>query len=131
AVIGASRQRGTIGGEVFHNLLEYGFKGPIYPVNPFASEIENGRAYPSIEAITGPVDLAVIVVPAAKVIEVAAACARKNVRALVVFSAVFSKTGKKVKTRQAELMSVCRGSDIRLIGPTCMGIVNTNPAVLL
>jgi len=131
AVIGASRQRGTIGGEVFHNLLEYGFKGPVYPVNPSASEIENVRAYPSIEAITDPVDLAVIVVPAAKVIEVAAACARKNVKALVVISAGFSETGKEGKARQAELMSVCRGAGMRLIGPNCMGITNTNPAVLL
>jgi acetyl coenzyme A synthetase (ADP forming)-like protein len=131
AVIGASRQRGTIGGEVFHNLLSYGFKGPVYPVNPAASEIENVAAYAAVEEIPGPVDLAVIVVPAPKVIEVAAACARKNVKALVVISAGFSETGKEGKSRQAELMSVCRGAGMRLIGPNCMGIVNTNPAVLL
>lgn len=131
AVIGASRQRGTIGGEVFHNLLSYGFKGPVYPVNPAASEIENVPAYASVEAIPGPVDLAVVVVPAAKVIEVAAACARKGVKALVVISAGFSETGKEGKARQAELMSVCRGAGMRLIGPNCMGIANTNPAVLL
>lgn len=131
AVIGASRQRGTIGGEVFHNLLEYGFKGPVYPVNPSASEIENVPAYASVEAIPGPVDLAVIIVPAAKVIEVAAACARKNVKALVVISAGFAETGKEGKARQTELMSVCRGAGMRLIGPNCMGITNTNPAVLL
>src|SRR5690349_13476919 len=107
AVIGASRQRGTIGGEVFHNLLSYGFKGPVYPVNPAASEIENVAAYSSVEGIPGPVDLAVIVVPAPKVIEVAAACARKNVKVLVVISAGFSETGKEGKARQAELMSVC------------------------
>ncbi|HEU4795564.1 MAG TPA: GNAT family N-acetyltransferase, partial [Pyrinomonadaceae bacterium] len=131
AVIGASRQRGTIGGEVFHNLLNYGFKGPVYPVNPSATEIENVPAYASVEAIPGPVDLAVIVVPAAKVIEVAAACARKDVKALVVISAGFSETGKEGRARQAELMSVCRGAGMRLIGPNCMGIANTNPAVLL
>lgn len=131
AVIGASRQRGTIGGEIFHNLLSYGFKGQVYPVNPAASEIENVPAYSSVEAIPGPVDLAVIIVPAAKVIEVAAACARKNVKALVVISAGFSETGKEGKSRQAELMKVCRGAGMRLIGPNCMGIANTNPAVLL
>jgi acetyl coenzyme A synthetase (ADP forming)-like protein len=131
AVIGASRQRGTIGGEVFHNLLEFGFKGPVYPVNPAASEIENVRAYPSMEVIPGPVDLAVIVVPASKVIEVTSACARKNVKALVVISAGFSETGKEGQTRQAELLNVCRGAGMRLIGPNCMGIANTNPAVLL
>jgi acetyl coenzyme A synthetase (ADP forming)-like protein len=131
AVIGASRQRGSIGGELFHNLLGYGFKGPVYPVNPAASEIENVRAYASVEAIPGPVDLAVIVVPAAHVIEVAATCARKNVKALVVISAGFSETGNEGKAHQAELMNVCRGAGMRLIGPNCMGITNTNPAVLL
>ena len=131
AVIGASRQRGTIGGEILHNLLSYGFKGPVYPVNPAATVIEKAPSYPSIEAIPGPVDLAVIVVPAAAVVEVAAACARKGVKALVVISAGFSETGQEGKARQAELVSVCRGAGMRLIGPNCMGIANTNPDVLL
>ncbi|HEU0252147.1 MAG TPA: GNAT family N-acetyltransferase, partial [Pyrinomonadaceae bacterium] len=87
AVVGASRQRGTIGGEILHNVLSYGFKGPVYPVNPAAEEIENIKCYPTIEAVPGQVDLAVIVVPAAKVVEVAAGCARKGVKALVVISA--------------------------------------------
>lgn len=131
AVIGASRQRGTIGGEILHNLLSYGFNGPVYPVNPAATSIENVQAYPSIETVPGPVDLAVIVVPAAKVVEVASECARKGVKALVVISAGFSETGEAGKSRQAELVSVCRSAGMRLIGPNCMGIVNTNPAVLL
>jgi acetyl coenzyme A synthetase (ADP forming)-like protein len=131
AVIGASRQRGTIGGEILHNLLSYGFKGPVYPVNPAANAIEDVKCYPTIEAVPGPVDLAVIVVPAAKVVEVAAACARKGVKALVVISAGFSETGKEGKARQAELLSVCRSAGMRLIGPNCMGIANTNPSVLL
>lgn len=131
AVIGASRQRGTIGGEIFHNLLSYGFKGPVYPVNPSASVIENVPAFSSVQAIPGPVDLAVIVVPSAMVVEVATACAQKGVKALVVISAGFSETGNEGKARQAELMSVCRSAGMRLIGPNCMGIANTNPAVLL
>jgi len=131
AVIGASRQRGTIGGEIFHNLLSYGFKGPVYPVNPAAESVENVRSYSSVEAILEPVDLSVIVVPATKVIEVAAACARKGVKALVVISAGFSETGPEGKARQAELLGICRGAGMRLIGPNCMGIANTNPRVLL
>src|SRR6185503_476377 len=131
AVIGASRQRGTIGGEILHNLLSYGFKGPVYPVNPSADVIENVKSYPTIEAVPGPVDLAVIVVPAAKVIEVASDCARKGVKALVVISAGFSETGKEGKARQTELMSVCRSAGMRLIGPNCMGIANTDSSVLL
>ena len=131
AVIGASRQRGTIGGEILHNLLSFGFKGPVYPVNPAATVIQNIAAFPSIEDVPGPVDLAVIVVPAAAVVEVASACARKGVKALVVISAGFSETGAEGKARQAELMNVCRGAGMRLIGPNCMGIANTNPDVLL
>jgi len=131
AVIGASRQRSTIGGEIFHNLLSFGFKGPVYPVNPGATVIEGVECHPSIESVPGVVDLAVVVVPAAKVVEVAVACARKGVKALVVISAGFSETGQQGKARQAELVNVCRSAGMRLIGPNCMGIANTNPAVLL
>jgi acetate---CoA ligase (ADP-forming) len=131
AVIGASRQRGTIGGEILHNLSNYGFNGPIYPVNPAANVIENIKCYQTIEAVPGPVDLAVIVVPAAHVVEVASACARKGVKALVVISAGFSETGAEGRARQAELVGVCRAAGMRLIGPNCMGIANTNPSVLL
>jgi len=131
AVIGASRQRGTIGGEIFHNLLSYGFNGPVYPVNPTAEVVQSVPAYPSVEAIAGPVDLAIIIVPAAGVVEVAAECGRKGVKALVVISAGFSETGKEGQDRQAELMRVCRAAGMRLIGPNCMGIANTDPAVRL
>jgi len=131
AVIGASRQRGTIGGEIFHNLLSYGFNGPVYPVNPTSEVVQSVPAYPSVEAITGPVDLAIIVVPEARVLEVAAACGRKGVKALVVISAGFSETGREGQDRQAELLRVCRASGMRLIGPNCMGIANTDPEVLL
>jgi acetyl coenzyme A synthetase (ADP forming)-like protein len=131
AIIGASRQRGTIGGEILHNLLSFGFKGAVYPVNPKAVSIEGIPAYPSIENISGVVDLAVIVVPADSVLEVAAACARKGVKALVVVSAGFSEIGDDGRLRQAELVKICRGAGMRLIGPNCMGIVNTNADVQL
>jgi len=131
AVVGASRKRGTIGGEIFHNLMSYGFEGPVYPVNPSAPVVQSVPAYSSIESIPGPVDLAVIVVPADEVIEAAAACGRKGVRALVVISAGFSEIGKDGQLRQAELVRVCREAGMRLIGPNCMGIANTDPSVRL
>jgi len=131
AVIGASRKRGTIGGEIFHNLLSFGFNGPVYPVNPTAAVIQSVPAYPGVEAIAGPVDLAIIVVPADQVIEVVAACGRKGVKALVVISAGFSETGRDGQANQAELLRVCRAAGMRLIGPNCMGIVNTDPEVQL
>lgn len=131
AVIGASRRRGTIGGEILHNLVSFGFKGSIYPVNPTAASIDNIKCYPSIEAVEGPVDLAVIVVPAANVVSVASECGRKGVKALVVISAGFAETDDAGKARQVELLNVCRNAGMRLIGPNCMGIANTDPAVLL
>jgi acetate---CoA ligase (ADP-forming) len=131
AVIGASRQRGTIGGEIFHNLLSYGFDGPVYPVNPSAEVVQSVPAYRDVEAIPGPVDLAIVVVPAAKVIETAVACGRKGVKALVVISAGFSETGKQGQQNQGELVRVCRAAGMRLIGPNCMGIINTEAGVRL
>jgi len=131
AVIGASRKRGTIGGEIFHNLLSYGFQGPVYPVNPTTEVVQSVPAYASVEAIPGPVDLAIIVVSAGQVMEAAAACGRKGVKALVVISAGFSETGAEGQARQAELVRVCRASGMRLIGPNCMGIANTDSAVHL
>jgi acetyl coenzyme A synthetase (ADP forming)-like protein len=131
AVIGASRERATVGGELFHNLLSYTFVGPVYPVNPAASVVQCVPAYASVEAIPGPVDLAVIVVPAGRVLAVAEQCARKGVRALVVISAGFGEVGAEGRARQAELLRLCRTAGMRLIGPNCIGIVNTDPAVRL
>ena len=131
AVVGASRKRGTIGGEIFHNLLGFGFNGPVYPVNPTTDVVQSVPAYASVEAIPGPVDLAIIVVPAGRVIEVAAACGRKGVKALVVISMGFSETGKEGQSQQAELVRICREAGMRLIGPNCMGIINTDPDVRL
>lgn len=131
AVIGASRQRGTIGGELFHNLLDFGFCGPVYPVNPNAPVVQSVVSYPTVEDVPGPVDLAVIAVPAEHVAEVARQCARKGVRALVVISAGFAEAGEEGRQRQEELVRVCRASGMRLIGPNCMGIANSDPAVRL
>ena len=131
AVIGASRQRNSISGKVFHNLLSYGFNGPVYAVNPMAEVVQSVPAYPTIESIPGPVDLAVIVVPAEQVIEVAESCGRKGVRALVAISAGFGEVGEEGRARQQELLRVCRATGMRLIGPNCMGIINTAPDVRL
>ena len=126
AVVGASRRRGTIGGEVFHNLLESGFPGPVYPVSPHPV-VQSVRAYPDLQHVPGPVDLAVIVVPAGAVIDAARACAEKGVGALVVISSGFAEAGPEGRVMQAELLEVCRRSGTRLIGPNCMGILSTSP----
>ena len=131
AVVGASRSRGTVGGELFHNLLEYQFAGPVYPVNPTAPVVQCVPAYPTVEAIPGPVDLAVIAVPAPHVSSVAEQCGRKGVHALVVISAGFAETGEPGRQRQRELLEVCRRYGMRVVGPNCIGIVNADPNVRL
>lgn len=127
AVIGASRERGTISGELFHNLISSGFPGPVYPVNPNAAVVQSVPAFAHIEAIPGPIDLAVITVPAARVLDAAEECRRKGVRALVVISAGFAEIGEEGRHGQDELLRICRASGMRLIGPNCMGIINTDP----
>ncbi|MBJ7612145.1 MAG: GNAT family N-acetyltransferase [Candidatus Dormibacteraeota bacterium] len=126
AVIGASRRRGTIGGEVFHNLMQSGFPGPVYPVSPHPV-VQSVSAYPDVRTVPGPVDLGVVVVPAEQVCGVAEACAEKGVGALVVISAGFAEVGGAGQERQADLLEICRRSGMRLVGPNCMGILNTDP----
>jgi acetyl coenzyme A synthetase (ADP forming)-like protein len=129
AVIGASRTRGTIGAELFHNLLSNGFNGPVYPVNPSAPVVQSVVAYPTVLDIPGPVDLALIAVPAAHVVGTARQCAKKGVKSLVVISSGFAESGDEGASRQADLLAVCREAGMRLVGPNCMGVINTAPDV--
>lgn len=131
AVIGASRQRGGISGELFRNILEAGFQGPVYPVNAKADVVQSVAAYRSILDCPGPVDLAFIVVPAPAVLFVAKECGQKGVRALVVISAGFAEASLVGAQLQQELVEVCREAGMRLVGPNCMGIINTDPKVSL
>ena len=131
AVIGASRKRGTISGEVLHNIMSYEFNGPVYPVNPTAPVVQSIVSYATVADIPGPVDLAVIVVPASHVLDVASQCAEKNVRALVVISAGFAESGPQGRKLQEELVRICRDAGMSLIGPNCMGIISTDPDVRL
>lgn len=131
AVVGASRNPTSIGGMLFRNILLGGFEGPVYPVNPKSDVVQSVRAYRSVLDCPDPVDLALIVVPAEYVIQVSRECAAKGVKALVVISAGFSEIGPAGAALQQELVSVCRESGMRLVGPNCMGLVNTDPGVSL
>jgi acetate---CoA ligase (ADP-forming) len=131
AVVGASRRRGSVGAEIFHNLLEAGFNGPVYPVNPTAAVVQSVPAYPTVKDIPGPVDLGVIVVPGEHVLGVARECGEKGARALVVISAGFSEMGGEGLLREAELLRICREFGMRLVGPNCLGVINTDPEISL
>jgi acetyl coenzyme A synthetase (ADP forming)-like protein len=131
AVIGASRDPGTVGGALFHNLLSTGFSGAVYPVNPKSSVVQSVAAYPTIEAIPGEVDLAIIVVPAAVSLAAVEACARKGVKGVVVISAGYKETGERGRELEQKLVDVVRANGMRLIGPNCLGILNTEAGVRL
>lgn len=131
AVIGASRNRGTVGGEIFHNLLSAGFKGPVFPINPNSDVVQSVPAFKSIRDVASEVELAIVAVPAEAAVEVARECAAKGVGALVVITAGFGETGKDGLARQRKLLAVCREHGMRLIGPNCLGILNTSDRVRL
>ena len=131
AVIGASRQPGSIGQLVFQNIMEGGFSGVVYPVNPKADAIMAVKAYPSILDVPGEVDLAVIIVPTQFVARVADECGRKGVRAIIVITDGFRERGREGATREEELRDIALGHGMRLVGPNCMGIINADPEVRL
>lgn len=131
AVIGASRRAGTVGAAVFRNLLGAGFNGPVYPVNPGSQVVQSVLAYPTVLDVPGAVDLAVIAVPSAGVLEVAEQCAQKGVRALIVLTAGFGETDAAGREREKALLQICRAAGMRMIGPNCIGVANTDPDVSL
>jgi acetyl coenzyme A synthetase (ADP forming)-like protein len=131
AVIGASRSRGTIPGEVFHNLIQAGFEGPVFPVNRNAAVVQSVRAFPTVLDIPGEVDLAVVVVPASAVAEVAQQCGEKGAKALLVISAGFAEVGDEGAERQRELLRIARAYGMRIVGPNCMGLMNTDQSIRL
>lgn len=124
AVIGASPKEGKVGNTILKNIIT-GFKGRIYPVNPSYSEIFGLRCYPSILEVP-EVDLAVIAVPAVSVIDVLRQCGKRGVKNVVVISAGFRETGRRGALLEAELSKICEQNEINLIGPNCLGIINTH-----
>jgi len=129
AVVGASRKPHSIGREILHNLIRFGFNGPVYPVNPALGAIHSIRAYPSLRDIPDPVDLAIIVVPRAAVPAVLDDAVARGVRGLVVITAGYRETGAEGARAEEELKAKVRGAGIRMVGPNCMGVINTDPEV--
>jgi acetyl coenzyme A synthetase (ADP forming)-like protein len=131
AVVGAARERGKIGSEVLNNLRKDGYTGRLVAVHPSAKDIAGVPAYPRITDVPGDVDLAVIVVPARAVMQVIDDCIDKAVRAIVIITAGFAETGPEGRALEAELLARLRRAGIRMVGPNCMGLANTDPAVSL
>ncbi|MCJ7725307.1 MAG: GNAT family N-acetyltransferase, partial [Acidimicrobiia bacterium] len=131
AIIGASRDQQSIGGRLMRNVLDARFNGAVFPVNPNSPAVGSVKAYRSVLDIPDPIDVAVVVVPAKYVVPVVEECAQKGVKGLVVISAGFSETGAAGAALELELRDTVRASGMRMIGPNCMGMLNTDPAVNL
>ena len=131
AVIGASRRRDSIGYALLHNLVANEFAGAIYPVNPLAKAIHSLRCYPTIGAIPDPIDLAVIVVPKEAALGAVDECLKHGVKGLVVITAGYGETGAEGAERERLLREKVRAAGVRMIGPNCMGIINTEAKVSL
>src|SRR3546814_7523010 len=117
AVLGASDNSNKSGGLPVKYFRECGFTGPVYPINPARDTVQGLRSYPDIEVGEGPVDVAILAVPSAAAVEASEQCARKGVKAIVVFTADFAETGAEGRRKQARLFAVAKAAGMRLVGP--------------
>jgi acetate---CoA ligase (ADP-forming) len=131
AVIGASRDPQKIGGAIVANLQRFGFKGSIYAVNRIAAEVQGLRSYSSVSAIGEPIDLVIIAVPAEAVEAELDGCVRAGVHSTVVISSGFAEVSDAGRARQQRIFELVRQSGMRMVGPNCIGVLNTDPTVRL
>jgi acetyl coenzyme A synthetase (ADP forming)-like protein len=129
AVVGASNRAGTIGNALVRNLLQYEYAGPVYPVNPRHAVVCSVPCYAALRDIPREVDLVLVAVPAPQVPDVVRQCAAKHVHAVVILSAGFAETGPHGRELEAQLLDLTRRHGLRLVGPNCLGLINTEPAV--
>ncbi len=125
AVIGAAREEMKVGHIVLKNLIDSGYRNPLYPVNPKADEIEGLKCYPTVVDVPGEVDLAVITVPNVFVPKVMEECGEKKVQAAIVISAGFKETGKVGAELELKIGEIARSYGIRVLGPNCLGLINS------
>ena len=131
AVIGASNKKGTVGNEIMLRLKEFGFTGKIYPVNMKYETVENLPAYASVVDIKQSVDIAVIAIPNIKVLNVLEECNQAGIKGIIIISSGFKETGLEGIKLEEDLIKKVKEYDITLIGPNCLGIINSAPEIRL
>jgi acyl-CoA synthetase (NDP forming) len=131
AIVGASNREGSVGNSVMTNILYGGFKGKLYPINPSSDTILGLKCYKNILDIDFPIDLAVIITPSNIVPRVIEQCGRKGVKAAVIISAGFKETGEQGKMLEDKVKRIAKDYEMRLIGPNCIGFINTDPKISL
>lgn len=123
AIVGASRQKGKVGYEILRSMLDAGYQGQIFPVNPQADQIEGLKCFADLGAIGQTLDLVVIVVPAKVVPSVMQQCARLGVKAVIIITAGFKEVGDEGRKLEQQIIQIARQSGIRVIGPNCLGLI--------
>jgi acetyltransferase len=129
AIIGASTKELSIGNVIIKNLQTYGYRGKIYPINPTAPDVRGLTAYKTLDEVPGEVDVAHIIIPAKLVPQAIDECGRKGVKAVIINSAGFSEMGEEGARLQEAFLSNARRHGVRVFGPNCQGIINTDPAL--
>jgi len=129
AVIGAGRTVGTIGNTILWNLVSNGFEGKVFPVNPKADSVRSIRCYADVREIPDPVDLAIVSVPQPFVLEAVRASIEKGAKGICVITAGFREVGEAGRAAELKLVELCRAAGVRMIGPNCMGLLNTDETV--
>src|SRR2546422_3978530 len=131
AVIGASNRQGSVGRAVFTNILLNEYTGTVYPVNPKDRSICGVRSYPSLQDLPESVELAVVAVPAAVVPAVTEECGKEGVKSLIIISAGFKEIGQDGAALERQVTSLAQKYSMRMVGPNCLGTINTDPEVRL
>jgi acetyl coenzyme A synthetase (ADP forming)-like protein len=129
AVIGASRTPGKVGHDILKNLIQYGYQGVVYPINPEAPEILGLKVYPSILSVPSEIGLAVVVVPPRSVLDVIGQCGEKGIDSAVIITAGFKESGSEGTKLEDELVQKAKESGVRFIGPNCLGIIDTHSRI--
>jgi len=125
AVLGSLKDNGGPGYGAIKNMLDFGFTGKIYPINPSGGEVLGLVAYPSLSEVAGPVDLAMVIIPPPAVPEVIEQCAQKGVKAVIIGSEGFAEASEEGAVLQRQVVDIARRSGLRIIGPNTIGVVNT------
>jgi acetyltransferase len=131
AVVGASKRPGTVGNDIFRNLLFHEYTGSVFPVNPKSKSVLGVYSYPSLADIPAEVDLGVLIVPSAAILSVVDEAIAKGVKALVVISAGFKEIGAEGAKLEKQLAEKVRAAGIPLIGPNCLGVINADPEIMM
>jgi len=129
AVIGASKTPGKVGHDILKNIIQYGYDGAVYPINPAADEILDRKAYPSLQDVPDKIDLAIVVIPSKNVLDVIGQCGAKGIDSAIVITAGFRESGIEGSKLETELINKAREAGVRFIGPNCLGMIDTHSKI--